>query len=138
MDTTANSVASKRAFSVMNLLYTKSRNRLSVKALDKLSFIYINTRALRSDQKIILDKDDIEEDMLDLEDDFALVEFHQSLFIPATILGKRRRVDDDAIAAVQVSQQVDIGGSLEGAFGSDFDAFEGIHVDELGQPDWSI
>jgi hypothetical protein len=40
--------------------------------------------------------------MLDLEDDFALVEFHQSRFIPATILGKRRRVDDDTIE-VQIS-----------------------------------
>ena len=31
---------------VMNLLYTKLRNRLFVKQLDKLSFIYINTRAI--------------------------------------------------------------------------------------------
>jgi hypothetical protein len=90
LDITANSVASKRTFSVMNLLYTKSRNRLSVEQLDKLSFIYINTRAIRSNRKIILDEDAIAEDMLDLEDDMLMVEHFQALFqesMPISILG---------------------------------------------------
>ncbi|KAI1002522.1 hypothetical protein K3495_g5677 [Podosphaera aphanis] len=45
--TTANSVALERAFSTMNLLLSKLRNRISVETMDKLCFIYINVRSLR-------------------------------------------------------------------------------------------
>jgi len=47
MITCANSVASKRAWSAMNYIHSKSQNSLSAKVVDKLLFIYINIRALR-------------------------------------------------------------------------------------------
>jgi hypothetical protein len=34
----------------MNILYTKSRNRLSLYKLNKLIFIYVNARSLRADR----------------------------------------------------------------------------------------
>ena len=45
--TAGNSVACERAFSVMNLLHNKARNRTSIDKMDKLMFIYINCRVLR-------------------------------------------------------------------------------------------
>jgi hypothetical protein len=89
----------------MNLLHTKSRNRLSVEVLNKLSFIYINTRALRKDLGIILDEDAIQGAMLDLEDDLIMAEYFQGLFqstIPISVLGKRRREEIDITEAQQV------------------------------------
>ena len=44
---TANSVACERAFSTMNFLHTKLRNRMTITTTDKLLFIYINSRSLR-------------------------------------------------------------------------------------------
>ena len=80
----------------MNLLHTKSRNRLLIEVLNKLSFIYINSRALRKDIGIILNEDSIQDTMLDLEDDLIIAEYFQGLFqstIPISVLGKRRRED---------------------------------------------
>jgi hypothetical protein len=45
-ETIANSVASERAFSAMNLIVTKLWNRLSAKKADKLIYIYMNQRVL--------------------------------------------------------------------------------------------
>ena len=45
--TAANSVACERAFSIMKILHTKARNRTGIEKMDKLQFIYINTRILR-------------------------------------------------------------------------------------------
>jgi hypothetical protein len=42
----ANSVPSERAFSTMNYIHSKLRNRLSVERADKLQYIYMNSRAL--------------------------------------------------------------------------------------------
>jgi hypothetical protein len=42
----ANSVASERAFSAMNLIHTKLRNRLGVEKANKLIYIYMNQRVL--------------------------------------------------------------------------------------------
>jgi hypothetical protein len=95
----------RRAFSVMNLLHTKSRNRLSVQVLNKLSFIYINTRALRKDLGVILDEEYIQDSMLDLEDDLIMAEYFQGIFqstIPKSVLGKRRRGDINVVEAQQV------------------------------------
>jgi hypothetical protein len=86
----------------MNLLYTKSRNRLLITVLNKLSFIYINTRALRKDLGIILDDTTIQDVILDLEDDLIIAEYFQGLFqstIPVSVLGKRRREDIDITKA---------------------------------------
>lgn len=47
MITYANSVASERAWSAMNFIHSKSRNRLSLETIDKLLFIFINIRSLR-------------------------------------------------------------------------------------------
>jgi hypothetical protein len=93
----------------MNLLYTKSRNRLLIAVLNKLSFIYINTRALRKDLGIILDDTTIQDVILDLEDDLMMAEYFQGLFqstIPVSVLGKRRREDIDITEAQQVINEV--------------------------------
>src|SRR5271154_7173653 len=51
-----NSVASERAFSVQNLIHTKTRNRLQSKTADKLAYIYTNGRVIhRVDGKLPLD-----------------------------------------------------------------------------------
>jgi len=50
-ETPANSVPSERAFSAMNLTATKKRNRLSVEKLNKLCYIYMNSRALSHPHK---------------------------------------------------------------------------------------
>jgi hypothetical protein len=42
----ANSVPSERAFSTMNYIHSKMRNRLSVERADMLQYIYMNSRAL--------------------------------------------------------------------------------------------
>ena len=47
LNCTANSVPSERAFSTMNFLHSKLRNRLSHENIDILLFIYINARSLR-------------------------------------------------------------------------------------------
>ena len=51
LETHANSVPSERAFSAMNLTATKKRNRLSVEKLNKLCYIYMNSRALSHPHK---------------------------------------------------------------------------------------
>jgi hypothetical protein len=45
-ETVANSVASERAFSAMNIIITKLRNRLGAERADKLIFINMNQRVL--------------------------------------------------------------------------------------------
>jgi hypothetical protein len=47
-ETIANSVASERAFSAMNLNYSKLRNQLSPAKAAKIVYIYMNQRALDS------------------------------------------------------------------------------------------
>jgi hypothetical protein len=89
----------------MNLLYTKSRNGLLVKVLNKLFFIYINTRVLQKDLGIILDEDAIQGVMLNLENDLIIAEYFQGLFqstIPISVLGKRRREEINITEAQQV------------------------------------
>src|SRR5438046_5656580 len=44
--TPCNSVASEQAFSIQNLIHTKSRNRLKSVTTDKLTYIYTNARIL--------------------------------------------------------------------------------------------
>jgi hypothetical protein len=47
LNTIANSVLSERVWSSMNYIHSKSRNRLSLDTVDKLLFIYINSRTLQ-------------------------------------------------------------------------------------------
>ena len=42
----ANSVPSERSFSIQNLIHDKKRNRLASEKVDKLTYIYMNTRVL--------------------------------------------------------------------------------------------
>ena len=46
LTTIGNSVPSERAFSTMNYIHSKIRNRLSVESADKLQYIFINSRVL--------------------------------------------------------------------------------------------
>lgn len=50
----ANSVASERAFSAMNLIHNKLRNRLGSKKAHKLIYIYMNQRVLDRNNSILL------------------------------------------------------------------------------------
>ena len=50
----ANSIASERAFSAMNLIYTKLRNNLGEEKSHKLIYIYMNQRVLDRNNSILL------------------------------------------------------------------------------------
>jgi hypothetical protein len=50
----ANSVASERAFSAMNLIHTKLRNRLGAEKANKLIYIYMNQRILDRNNDIFV------------------------------------------------------------------------------------
>jgi hypothetical protein len=74
------SVTSERAFSILNLIHTKTRNRLKPERVNKLQYIYINERALARDLPELrtlneLDQlsnslnNDPDEDLSDLNDD---------------------------------------------------------------------
>lgn len=47
LNTLANSVPSERVWSNMNYIHSKTRNSLSPSTVDKLLFIYNNSRALK-------------------------------------------------------------------------------------------
>jgi Protein of unknown function (DUF 659)/hAT family C-terminal dimerisation region len=64
-ETPSNSVPSERAFSAMNLTATKKRNRLSVAKLNKLCYIYMNSRALAHPHKGLIHLSD--NDLLAME-----------------------------------------------------------------------
>ena len=82
ISTPATSVPSERAFSILNLVHTKLRNRLSNGRVDKLQYIYINERVLQrinTSYKVQIDTEtetDIEADV-DIED--LLVELEDNL-----------------------------------------------------------
>jgi hypothetical protein len=50
----ANSVALERAFSAMNLIHTKLRNRLGVEKANMLIYIYMNQRVLDRNSNIFV------------------------------------------------------------------------------------
>jgi hypothetical protein len=64
MRTCANSVTSERAWSVMNFIHSKSRNCLSLEAVDKLLFIYMNIRSLRN----LNNPEPSDDELLEMED----------------------------------------------------------------------
>jgi len=78
-EASANSVASERAFSAMNLIHSKLRNRIGAEKANKLIYIYMNQRVLDQNSSIFigdpLEKSDgqqieLEEVLLDvLQDD---------------------------------------------------------------------
>jgi hypothetical protein len=71
----------------MNLLHSKSRNSLKIGTVDKLCFIYINSRSLRSDKGT----EEWDEDaLMALEDTWLAKQNEQE-----QILGKRSREEDE-------------------------------------------
>ena len=77
MSTLCSSVPSKRAWSILNLVHNKLRNRLSNDRVDKLQYIYINERVLRRvscryEAHLKLDEAQKEEEasLVELEDAF--------------------------------------------------------------------
>jgi len=52
--TPCNSVASERAFSIQNLIHTKSRNQLKSETTNKLTYIYTNGRILDQFEELFL------------------------------------------------------------------------------------
>ena len=67
----ANSVPSERSFSTQNFLHSKTRNRLGAMRVDKLTYIYMNSRVFRG-KDIVDNCVDLEtltaEEALELED----------------------------------------------------------------------
>jgi hAT family C-terminal dimerisation region len=63
LNTIANSVPSERSWSTMNYIHSKTRNRLSLERVDKLLFIYINSRTLAK----MNDYEPIEEQLVEYE-----------------------------------------------------------------------
>lgn len=90
----------------MNLLHSKNWNRMSNESVNKLIFIYINTRSLRRARKVkqreeakatskifiepLIEKEDVEDILLEMEDSMLIHIFNTE----NTMLGKRRRVDN--------------------------------------------
>jgi hAT family C-terminal dimerisation region len=75
MNTPSSSVPSERAFSILNLVHNKLRNRLTSSRVDKLQYIYINERIIRKikgkyDVQLKLNEAEIEAeaDLVELED----------------------------------------------------------------------
>jgi hAT family C-terminal dimerisation region len=64
LTTIGNSVPSERAFSAMNYIHSKIRNRLSVERADKLQYIFMNSRTLAK-QRI---KEPTTEELLEMEE----------------------------------------------------------------------
>ena len=63
-------VASERAFSTMNLIITKLRNRLSVEKANKLIFIYMNQRVLDRAGDLLLGDwvEELDEEQVEIEE----------------------------------------------------------------------
>ena len=59
-----NSIVSERAFSAMNLIYTKLRNRLGSEKADKLIYIYMNQYILDKSKSLFI-SDPIEKTLED-------------------------------------------------------------------------
>ena len=76
--TPANSVPSERSFSTQNYLHTKTRNSLRSDRVDKLTYIYMNSRVFdertEGDQDILTAE---EEEQLDEDMDIEDVEFEE-------------------------------------------------------------
>ena len=72
-----NSIVSERAFSAMNLIYTKLRNRLGNEKADKLIYIYINQCILDKSKSLFIG-DPIEKT---LEDQIELKECYKHRII---------------------------------------------------------
>jgi hypothetical protein len=64
-------VPSKQAFSTMNYIHSKIRNRLSVERVDMLQYIYINLRALnKMMNKQTTHHEPIEDELIELENKY--------------------------------------------------------------------
>ena len=63
--TPANSVSSERAFSIQNIIHTKLRNTLSAEKVDKLTYIYMNARILKSMEGLSLGAMDLSYELSD-------------------------------------------------------------------------
>jgi len=96
--TPCNSVASERAFSIQNLIHTKSRNQLKSETTNKLTYVYTNGRSLEQFEEMFVLPNSIKDKSIDkytVEDE---VELENSL------LG----LDvDDANAGMDLDENVD-------------------------------
>ncbi len=92
-------MASKHAFSVQNILYIKSRNRLDSTTVDKLTFIYTNTRSLQRDRVVKAANGAINktlEEVIFGSDEVEALGMEEDQLIPA-VLGKRKRIEEEEI-----------------------------------------
>lgn len=89
LKTPANSVATERTFSAMNIIHIKSRNRLSTSSAHKATHIVMNIRAFKRLKPKV--DDDLEEQLIALEDEQLAKDLANTSQMP----GKRKRVDYD-------------------------------------------
>ena len=71
--TPANSVPSERSFSSMNILHSKSRNRLTVERVGKMLYIQVNRRTLARVGKPASQLEEKEHETTDDDDDEGLI-----------------------------------------------------------------
>lgn len=71
--TPGNTVPAERAFSDLNILHSKTRNRMKPETVQMLQTIHINSRALLRERKEKQAEDEVETILLDLEDQLANV-----------------------------------------------------------------
>lgn len=107
-NTAANSVPSERAFSAMNFIHSRIRNRLKTDRADMLLFIYMNIRALRPSMRKPMSSTPLNKPPYELkkpektslltmteEEELSMEEEGRNLQEASTsILGKRDREDD--------------------------------------------
>jgi len=80
--TPANSVPSERSFSAQNYIHSKMRNSLKPDCVDKLTYIYMNSRIFNArkegNQLLTADEEEeMEEEMLEGMDELEDVEFEE-------------------------------------------------------------
>ena len=75
--TPANSVPSERVFSTQNYIHTKTRNSLKPDRVDKLTYIYMNTRVFDGKKQVLTadEEEQWEEEMV--ETDVEDIEFEE-------------------------------------------------------------
>ena len=69
LHTLANSVPSERSFSSMNILHSKSRNRLTVERMSRMLYIQVNRRTLGRVSKPVAHSEEEELETTDDDDD---------------------------------------------------------------------
>jgi hypothetical protein len=91
--TPGNTVPAERAFSDLNILHSKTRNRMKPETVKMLQTIHINSRALLRERKEKQSEDELEAILIDLEDQLTATVGENGLDNPA-LVGDEEACDD--------------------------------------------